>query len=476
MSGSVSAAAAPILCNVCNTCYAIYTCPRCSARTCSLPCSSNHKTATNCSGERDKVAFVNMKDYSLGTLMSDFTYLEEVGRKVGEWGSVIAKGSYATPAPPNRAMRGGRGYGRTGRGGSSFHKTKRDILKSQLETHDISMDLLPVGMTKRQHNQSIWDFKNQTAYLTIEFKFHPPRSSTSKHESPISFLTHRNNLNDPLLSLIANHVRDRRSQDLKREKAQGKQKAANAGGEIFEKGSGNYGFPAWLVDLVEDIPNLRTPTLEEDQHFSPFDSLIRAPISPTALTISGTRPKAAYHRVVPTEPLLTALRNTYFVEYPMLELWPQGEFSGVLADQHTEARASSGLMEQQLVFEQGNHKPEDQVERRAKRRKVQLRDGKKTISGLLGGYGSGEESDNQDGGKKDGQNGLAFLGGYAGSDDELGEDSDDDQGEVELSPEVLLELMKNAHGGTSWTDDSREDERVDWGDEYSEGEGEEGGN
>ncbi|KAJ3723298.1 hypothetical protein C8R42DRAFT_539567, partial [Lentinula raphanica] len=68
------------LCKICNARYAIYTCPRCKIKTCSLPCSSNHKSSTGCSGERNKVEFVNMRDYSWGTLMSDYTYLEDVGR------------------------------------------------------------------------------------------------------------------------------------------------------------------------------------------------------------------------------------------------------------------------------------------------------------------------------------------------------------------------------------------------------------
>lgn len=170
LSASGSVPASRVLCNVCNARYAIYTCPCCKLRTCSLPCSSNHKITTNCSGERDKAAFVTMRDYSWGTLMSDYTYLEEVGRKVGEWGEVIGKGSYATNQLGRgsaRGMRGGRGGNFRGRGGGNFShpKTKRDILKAQLEMYDISMDLLPVGMERRQHNQSIWDFK----YVFLSF-------------------------------------------------------------------------------------------------------------------------------------------------------------------------------------------------------------------------------------------------------------------------------------------------------------------
>ncbi|KAJ4472207.1 hypothetical protein J3R30DRAFT_3298962 [Lentinula aciculospora] len=445
-SGPASGPSQP-LCKVCNARYAIYTCPRCRIRTCSLPCSSRHKTTTKCSGERDKAAYVKMRDYTWGTLMSDYTYLEDVGRKVGEWGAIIVKGAYANPQTGRdahgmrgRGMRGGRVQrGRAGRhtGGP---KTKRDILKTQLEMHDISMDLLPLGMERRQHNQSIWDYKNQTAYLTLEFKFHPPQDpTTSRKVPPFTFLTHRNNIKTPLLSLVANQVRERRDD------------------HVVEKSA----FPPWLLELVEQIPN-STPD-SENTTFSPFDSLIRAPvpqIPPTALTITGTRIKAAYHRVVPAEPLFTALRNTSFIEYPTMELWPQGEFSGIVADQHAEPAASGS------------------AKRRAKRQKIELKAGKKAISELLGEYGSEDESGQEEEQKAEkddrAQNGLTMLGVYADSDEEgkIEVDSDEDDDGLEVSPEVLLELMKKAQGHGSWLEDSK-DERVDWGDDDTEGEEEE---
>ena len=35
-----------------------------------------------------------MKEYGYGALMSDYVYLEDVGRKVKEWGRDIGKGKY----------------------------------------------------------------------------------------------------------------------------------------------------------------------------------------------------------------------------------------------------------------------------------------------------------------------------------------------------------------------------------------------
>lgn len=38
-------------------------------------------------------------------------------------------------------------------------RTKRDVLKMELDFLDIEMDLLPVGMERRTLNQSSWDLK-----------------------------------------------------------------------------------------------------------------------------------------------------------------------------------------------------------------------------------------------------------------------------------------------------------------------------
>lgn len=86
--------------------------------------------------------------------MDDYVFLEDMGRKVSEWGQDIARGGYGTPQ--GRRGRGGMGRGKTRSGAS---RTKRDVLKSQLELRDIEVDLLPSGMERRTLNHSTWDSK-----------------------------------------------------------------------------------------------------------------------------------------------------------------------------------------------------------------------------------------------------------------------------------------------------------------------------
>jgi hypothetical protein len=97
-----------------------------------------------------------MNKYGWGTMMDDYAFLEDVGRKVGDWGSEITRGKFQAAAAPTRGR--GRGRGRGG-GGGGGGRTKRDVLRMQLEARDIEMDILPAGMERHKVNQSTWDSK-----------------------------------------------------------------------------------------------------------------------------------------------------------------------------------------------------------------------------------------------------------------------------------------------------------------------------
>lgn len=143
------------ICTLCAT-PSRYKCPRCATPTCSLPCSRKHKEDTRCVGERDKAQYVPMNAYGWGTMMRDYCYLEEVGRKVSDWGSEIVRGGYMENIGASRAASGRKfTSGRKPTAG----KSKRDVLKAHLETLDIDVELLPAGMERRNLNQSTFDQK-----------------------------------------------------------------------------------------------------------------------------------------------------------------------------------------------------------------------------------------------------------------------------------------------------------------------------
>ena len=153
-----------LLCAFCKFKYAIYTCPRCAFKSCSLACSNGHKESMDCSQVRDKTVYVPMNQYGLGTLANDYVYLEEVGRQVTEWGRDIGQNGYMDASARSDSRGHARGRGRVGRGRGGISRQagrnhRREILRDRLEEEDIEMLLLPEGMERRRMNQSTWDPK-----------------------------------------------------------------------------------------------------------------------------------------------------------------------------------------------------------------------------------------------------------------------------------------------------------------------------
>lgn len=98
-ASSSSSAASPLFgCDECQTASALYQCPRCSRRTCSLACCQRHKQRTGCNGKRDRTQFVSLgrmrendnDGHGSGSgggghsqqLQSDYFFLEDVLQSV----------------------------------------------------------------------------------------------------------------------------------------------------------------------------------------------------------------------------------------------------------------------------------------------------------------------------------------------------------------------------------------------------------
>ncbi|KAK6363836.1 hypothetical protein TWF730_001243 [Orbilia blumenaviensis] len=69
------------LCSVCVEAQAKYTCPVCSARTCSLVCSKRHKLRASCEGQLRPSAFKSKSDLGRPSqVAADFGFLDSVQR------------------------------------------------------------------------------------------------------------------------------------------------------------------------------------------------------------------------------------------------------------------------------------------------------------------------------------------------------------------------------------------------------------
>ncbi|BEJ14011.1 hypothetical protein CspHIS471_0311850 [Cutaneotrichosporon sp. HIS471] len=125
-ASTAAASAASPKCSICKS-PAKYTCPRCAARSCSLPCSKAHKEKKGCSGVRDPAAFVPLAKFTQGTWDGDYAWLESARRQVAAFGE-----------------------------GMSTDEVGAEV------------DVLPDGMQKRRQNQSSWNHKTKTLAITIQ--------------------------------------------------------------------------------------------------------------------------------------------------------------------------------------------------------------------------------------------------------------------------------------------------------------------
>lgn len=141
-------------CKVCNQQEAKYKCPGCSAKTCSSLCSNQHKSESNCSGTRNKAAYLHLKDYTWGAMMDDYVYLEDTSRQISSWGSQITKNRLRKPT------------------GQQRRSSKRETLKEHLESLEIHMELAPQGMHRQMQNRSTW--KQKYVCLPIIFSIITP--------------------------------------------------------------------------------------------------------------------------------------------------------------------------------------------------------------------------------------------------------------------------------------------------------------
>lgn len=146
----------------------------------------------------------------------------------------------------------------------------------------------------------------------------------------------------------------------------------------------------------------------------------------------------------------------------MIEVWE--DFCGVVIDKKTGSiRCMSG-----------------EVGPQKKRRRLNPEEGWKTISGLVGEYGSDDENNDEEGEVEPGKSGLV---GYVESegeeeddrmameqdnvvDEEIEAEDEDEEGEdVDFDPAVLLELMQRAKQEGKWMEEDDDDDSDDLSDQ-----------
>uniref|UniRef100_A0A8C0GBX4 Box C/D snoRNA protein 1 n=1 Tax=Chelonoidis abingdonii TaxID=106734 RepID=A0A8C0GBX4_CHEAB len=133
-------------CETCSGEEAKYRCPRCMKYSCSLACVKKHKTALSCNGIREKTAFVSIHEFNELNLLSDYRFLEDVGRMTDGAARDVSLHRPTT----NKFI---------------------NYLKNRARKHNIHLKTLPIGFTKRRENSTTFNKKEQRFYWHLKLIF-----------------------------------------------------------------------------------------------------------------------------------------------------------------------------------------------------------------------------------------------------------------------------------------------------------------
>ena len=202
-----------IPCQICKEQISIYRCPACFTRTCSLNCCLKHKEDANCSGKRDRTAFVPLNKFSDSTLASDFHFLEDVLTKSEKGKRLIQDMGAAHGGPKNGGQKRKRneqiseekdtgdnqtssrdihplskllnlnsddtttdsnGTNKVSMMSSALqHSKNKQRLVDMAKDRNIHLLLMPPGMQRHKNNKSTkYDAKKDLIFWKVEFIFH----------------------------------------------------------------------------------------------------------------------------------------------------------------------------------------------------------------------------------------------------------------------------------------------------------------
>ncbi|EEP75485.1 predicted protein [Uncinocarpus reesii 1704] len=159
------------LCTICHINLPKYTCPRCSTRTCSLPCSKRHKLWSQCSGVRDPAAYLKRKELATPAAFDkDFNFITGIERRLER-------------ADRDAEHRGivldDDGRKRKKRRSGEF--AQEEALLKRIERSGVEMLRAPKGMTRSRQNHSTWSKKQSCLNWSVEWIFPDKQKMIAKY-------------------------------------------------------------------------------------------------------------------------------------------------------------------------------------------------------------------------------------------------------------------------------------------------------
>ncbi|KAF9892598.1 hypothetical protein FE257_001000 [Aspergillus nanangensis] len=176
------------LCTICHINQPKYRCPRCSIRTCSLPCSRRHKLWSQCSGLRDPAAYLRRSELaSEGAFDRDFNFitgiergLERAERDADNRGIHIYSGSSGIADPAAVGLEHEFDHDDNAASAPADRKRKRvggdgGLVKGEAgflrgaESAGVKIIRAPRGMSRNKANGSKWHPKHKCLNWMVEW-------------------------------------------------------------------------------------------------------------------------------------------------------------------------------------------------------------------------------------------------------------------------------------------------------------------
>ncbi|CEL06379.1 hypothetical protein ASPCAL07484 [Aspergillus calidoustus] len=176
------------LCAICHLQTPKYRCPRCSTRTCSLPCTRRHKLWSQCSGIRDPAAYLRRSELATESAFDrDFNFITGIERRIeraereAEDRGVDVSGKRVRDAEvvglEHEVEEVSRDRGGNGNGNGSKRKRGPESGLSRGEAgfvrrareSGVRVIKAPAGMSRERVNGSKWHHKQKCLLWTVEW-------------------------------------------------------------------------------------------------------------------------------------------------------------------------------------------------------------------------------------------------------------------------------------------------------------------
>ncbi|KAI9687738.1 MAG: hypothetical protein M1822_001818 [Bathelium mastoideum] len=133
------------LCSICHEQAPRYRCPRCSARTCTLPCYKRHQQQSQCDGKRDRAAFVSKPKLATPAGVDhDYNYLHNVEWSIGT-------------AQRHASDKGVTFHNNASRDKRPDVPSRTRKLQTAYSNALVTVKYAPVNMTRQKINKTQWD-------------------------------------------------------------------------------------------------------------------------------------------------------------------------------------------------------------------------------------------------------------------------------------------------------------------------------